>query len=386
VAILASAARAQAVVTGVVSRVESIDLHGWRADLRIDRVLIGSVRLGETLTIGWEELSSTRQVRFADGQSVLVVLDALPTQSLWRKRFPARDRAHTVLVVASAGDAFVSKPDGVTLDALEHYLAMTASAREGAPGTERLAELVRGGYPAVAREALARFEGSSTLVAALDADGAAALLAAARSPEREPALRSAVLGLAAQHRLPGTRETALALTAPTSAIRPAAYRALASLPDGLSAEAVESLLVDADPELRAVGVEALRDDSARERYAALIRADPSPTVRLAAGRALLARQGTSGIPDVVALLDDHDDTVRSGIAESIGAFGAPAIAPLLAVVNAGSEHAALAAVLGISRTGPKAAVTLETIADTHAKESVRAFARLALGEAPKQPY
>ncbi len=382
VAILASATRAQAVVAGVVSKPESIDVHGWRADLRVDRVLLGSLRLGDTVTIAWEELSAERQVRFDDEQRVLVVLDALPTQSLWRKRFPSRERARAVLVVASGGDAFLARPDGVTLDVLEHYLAMTPDARREAPGALRLAELVRGGQASVAREALALLEVEPSRAELLGADGAVVLLAAARSSEREPSLRGAALRLAARHRLPGTRDAALALSEPASPIRADAARALAALPDGLSSERVESLLGDADPELRAVGVEVGRDHLARERLLALTRSDPSPAVRLDAGQTLLARLGTGGIPDVIGLLDDPDAAVRTGMANGIGALGADAVAPLRAVIDGGSERAAFAAVLGLSRAGRKGGVTLAAIADTHENKAVRALARLALGEAP----
>ncbi len=388
-AILAAAGRAQAVVAGVVSAPQGVDAHGWRAQLHVDDVLLGDVRLGETITIAWEELSAAREVRFADGQRVLVVLDALPTQSLWRRRFPAGARDQPVLVVASGGDAFLPRPDGVTLDALGHYLAMAPEARDGTPGAERLAELVRGGDPAVAREALTMLEQQTAKPELLGSEGAASLLAAAESPEREPSLRRAALGLAARDRLPGTRATALALTEPGSPIRADAYRALAALPDGLPADACARLLVDADPDVRVVGIEIGRDDLPRERLVTLVRSDVAPTVRLAAGRLLVARrrdgetaEGTHAIADVIGLLDDPDAGVRSGIAESIGALGDAAVGPLSAVVDDGSERAALAAVLGLAHAGKQGAVLLTSIAKAHDNPAVRAFARLALGEAP----
>jgi hypothetical protein len=259
---------------------------------------------------------------------------------------------------------------------------MTPDARAGAPGARRLAELVRGGDPAIAREALAVLDQQPPDADVIGADGAAPLLAAARSPEREPSLRSAALLLAARHRLPGTTETALALVEPGSPIRADAYRALAALTEGLSAERVEGLLTAAEPDLRAVGVEVAGDRISRERLVGLLRDDPAPAVRLAAGQALLARHQGGAIADVVGLLDDPDAAARTGIAESLGALGTAAVAPLHTVVDGGSERAALAAVLGLSRTGRQGGVVLAAIAETHQQESVRAFARLALGEAP----
>lgn len=381
VAILDSAARAQAVLVGVVSDVASTDLHGRRALLRIDRMLLGGFKLGDTVTIGWEELSTTRQPRFANEQRVLLVLDALPTQSLWRSRFAATERA-AVLVVAAGGEAFLSEPGGPTLDLLEHYLPMTASARAGIPGTRKLAEMVAGAHPAVAREALAILEREPARVDLLDADGAVPLLAAARSSERDLELRRGALRLAADHDLPGTLATARTLSEPGSPIRAEAYRALAALPDGLPPERVESLVAEVDPEVRSVGVSLLRGDAARARLVLLLHADPAPAVRLAAGRELLARDGAGAIADVIGLLDDPDDAVRSGSAESIGAIGDPAVAPLRTVIDGGSERAALAAVLALARTGRKGGAMLTAIAASHERESVRAFAGLALGEAP----
>ncbi len=385
VGIIAEAKRAQAVVAGIVSKVESLDVQGWRGALRVDTALGGDVRLGDTVTIAWEELSKARQVRFEDGQRVLVVLDALPTQSLWRKRFPVGAESGPVLVVASGGEAFLRQPDGLTLFALQHYLVMSPAARDGTPGVQRLAEIVAGGHPAVASEALTLLEAYPADVDP-GAEGTAALLSAARNAGREPTLRVAALRFAAGRRLPGTRETALALTEPASPIRAEAYRVLAVLPDGLSPDRVEGLLTDADPAVRAVGVEVDREQAPRERLVTFLRDDPAPIVRLAAGRALLARRGsgdaadTRAIADVIGMLDDSDASVRNGMAESLGALGAVAVGPLAAVVDDGSERAALAAVLGLARTGPQGGVMLASIAESHDNEAVRSFARLAIGD------
>jgi hypothetical protein len=381
-AILASAPRAQAVVVGTVGDVTNVDLHGWRAAIGVDRVLLGTVRLGDTITIAWEELSTARQVRFANGQRVLVVLDALPTQSLWRKRFPPEQRTQPVFAVASNGDAFLVEPDGATLNGIEHYLAMAATARDGTQGGARLAEIVQEGTPAVAREALTILEAKPDDAPGLDEDGAPALLGAARNPDRETTLRSGALRLAARRRLPGTVETARALAEPGSPIRADAYRAMAMVSGGFSAAEVERVLGDSDPDVRAAAVDLSSDDTPIERLQAVVRTDQAPTVRLAAGRRLLARRNAESIPEVVALLDDPDANVRTGIAEAIGGVGAAAVAPLRAVIDGGSDRAALAAVLGLARAGREGAAMLKAVADHHARAPVQAFARLAMGNAP----
>jgi hypothetical protein len=59
--------------------------------------------------------------------------------------------------------------------------------------------------------------------------------------------------------------------------------------------------------------------------------------------------------------------------------GAPAVEPLRKVVDEGSERAALAACLGLTRTGKQGGMALTSIADKHPTPSVRAFASLAIG-------
>lgn len=365
---------------GTVTQPTSVDVSGWRAELRIDTVLAGSLLLGDIVTLAWEELSPTRAVRFPDGARVLVVLDALPTQSLWRKRFPARDQTRPVLVVAANGEAFLVRPDGPTVYALQHYFALTQRARAEGPGSRWLAELVRVAHPAPAREALGLLESEPARLDAIDEDGAAALLATARDGSRDLALRSGALRLAARHGFADTRAVALELAAPGSPMRGDAYRALAVLPDGLTHEQAESLLADADPALRAVGIEVIGRRAPRARVVELLR-DDAPAVRLAAGRVLLARDdGTIG--DVIGLFDDPDASVRAGIAEAVGKRGADAIVPLRRVVDTGSERAALAAVLGLSNAGRAGGVAIADIAEHHPNAAVRGFAKLGLGELP----
>ena len=334
VAILASAARAQAVVAGVVSEPASIDVHGWRAVLRVDHVLSGSLRLGDTVTIAWEELSAARQVRFADGERVLVVLDPLPTQSLWRKRFPTADRAHPVLVVASSGDAFLARPDGGTLDALGHYLAMTPDARNGKPGVQRLAELVRGGHPAVAREALALLEGDPARADLLGADGAASL--ARRRPQLRARARAARWRVGPRRAPPSpgyARDRARARSSPArrfaptpivpwprfpTAFRPSGWRACCRTRIPICASSVSRWRATTSP----------ASDWWRSRVGIRRRRCASPP-----GARCSPATATTGSPTSSALLDDPDAAVRSGIAESIGVLGEAAVAPLRAVVD-----------------------------------------------------
>jgi hypothetical protein len=380
--ILASCARAEAVVTGIVSQPKKVDLHGWVASLRVDGVPAGSIELGDTIDVAWEELSPSRPVRFADGERVLLVLEALPTQSLWRKRFPSADGARSVLVVANRGDAFLRKPDGATLGAFEHWLKLSSSARDATPGALRLAELVSIAPAGLASEALEMLDGRPQLAEQLGAEGASRLFAGMRDESRDLGIRTRTLELATRAGLPGVREAALTLTQPGSGLRAPAYRALASLPGGLRSDEKAKLLDDPEPSVRAAGAGLADDPALRPRLEAMLATDKSPDVRRAVGAALIARYGASAVDEVVVLLDDEDKGVRAATAMSIGALGADAVPALKRVVDGESKRAAFAAVLGLSHAGEEGAKEIFFIANSHQDESVRAFARLALGKAP----
>jgi hypothetical protein len=377
--LLASASRARAVVTGVVSKPTKVDLHGWAASLAVDGVLAGKSKMGDTIRIAWEELSGARRVRFEDGERILVVLDPLPTQSLWRKRFPQAAGDPEVFVIAAGGDAFLRSPEAPTVNNLEHYLAMTPQAREAKPGTVKLAEIVGAAYPSVAREALGLLAARNQLAELLGDDGALFLLRAAANTKGDATVRKGALALAAKHALPGTREAALALAQPGSSLRADAYRALGVL-GNFPADEIAKLLDDSDPDVRIAGAELATAPPLRPRVVALARSDSSPRVRAAAARALLAREGSAAVPDTIALLDDADADVRKGVAASIGSVGKDAVEPLRAVVEKGSEPAAFAAIYGLSRAGKDGATALYFIANGHANEKVRKVAGLAIGK------
>lgn len=112
-----------------------------------------------------------------------------------------------------------------------------------------------------------------------------------------------------------------------------------------------------------------------------MRTDMAHVVRLAASQATL-RRADGRIADMTGLLDDADAGVRTAIAESIGRRGADAVAPLRAVAGSGSERAALVAVYGLSNAGRPGGAALVAIAESPPNQSVRAFAKLGLGEAP----
>lgn len=379
--ILAASVRASAVVVGTISNRKPIDDKAWTAALVVDESVSGPVAVGKTTTITWEELSASRQVRFDDGERVLVVLDPVPDQSLWAQRM-SRPEHHADYIVAEHGDAFLRSPGPGSLDALLHYLMLAPQARDGAPGAVRLVEVAEAGNAVLAAEAVALLAQRKNLANDLGDPGTRILLHIAESPRNEATVRTAALRLAAARSLPGTKETALALSQPGSAMRVEAVRALAALPSGLTPAQKLELLDDPDAAVRAIGIEAGGGAAPRARIVEMMKKDSSPQVRLAAGTALVAREDSAALPDVMPLLDDPDGTVRMGMARRIGEVGSAAVEPLRNVVDKGSERAALAAVVGLTRAGHDGAAELVLVAHSHPNEKVKVFASLALGKAP----
>jgi len=379
--ILAASMRASAVVAGTISSRRPIDDKAWTAALVVDESVTGPVAVGKTTTITWEELSASRQVRFDDGERVLVVLDPVPDQTLWTRRM-SRPENHADYIVAEHGDAFVRSPDPGSLDALLHYLMLAPQAQGGAPGAVRLVELAEAGNAVLAAEAITLLGQRKNLANDLGDPGTRILLHIAESPRNEAGVRTAALRLAAARSLPGTKETALALSQPGSAMRVEAVRALTALPSGLTPAQKLELLDDPDAAVRVIAIEVAGSAASRARIVEMMKKDSSPQVRLAAGVALVARDGSAALSDVMPLLDDPDAAVRMGMARRIGEVGSAAVEPLRNVVDRGSERAALAAVVGLTRAGHDGAAELVLLAHSHPNEKVKTFASLALGKAP----
>ncbi|MGH7785396.1 MAG: hypothetical protein ACRERC_00930, partial [Candidatus Binatia bacterium] len=126
--LLAAAEAAPSTVVGRVDKVARVDRTAYAAAVTIERTLTGPLAAGAGILVAWEELGS-RPPRLRDGQRVLLVLDALPSGSLWRQRFP--DPA-AVRAIATHGDAFVVDPPPRDVDLLAAYLARGAAARGAA--------------------------------------------------------------------------------------------------------------------------------------------------------------------------------------------------------------------------------------------------------------
>jgi hypothetical protein len=365
-------------VVGEIRAPERLDAHGYAAEIEVERALVGTAARGARLAVAWPEPASSRPVRFAAGDRVLVSLQALPQQSIWAERLPDPERRARTLAVAERGDAFLRRPSLGGLRILEHYLALLPEERQGGPGAEYLAQLAEGAELALARAAVRRLDGFRDLDAALEPRSGRRLVAALPRSDADAPLRQALLDLFGRHR-PGAVRAALETRAGADPPDALVIAALGRIDGELEAGRAAPLFEHPDPELRALGARHAPAASAR-RLGALAATDRAPQVRAAAVTRLVELQGEASIDAALVALDDPDPAVRSAAARALGTLGAAVVPALRHVVDSGSPPAAQAAVAALRWTETREAHReLLEIAAGHPDAGVRAVARLAVG-------
>ena len=380
--LLAAAETATATALGTVEEPGQVDLHGWAARLRVERVLAGDLAPGSAVRIAWEELSRGRPARFRDGDRILVALDPLPGASLWRQRFPNRE----ALAVAAGGDAFLRAPDPVSVEALAAFLTLPAAQRPQTAGVEALLGLVSSAQPTLARAALARMAELPGLDSKISYAARQQLARAVADPARPTELRQGILRLIGGRQLRSLRPAAELQAQKGSPLRAEALSALAALDGGFSADRVARLLESEDPAVRAVAVRNTPGTPSERRLARLLREDPDPQVRAAAVETLLAAQGEAGIGSASAALFDGDARVRETAVRGLARLGAAAVPTLEGLVERRTVEEAKAPLAALALAGPPGRAALERIAAFHPDEQVRALARVMLGRRPRPPH
>ena len=361
-------------VLGTIVDPRPLDGHGWTAQLQVERALTGPAQPAQSLQIGWEELARSRAPRFAAGGRVLVALGPLPSNSLWRQRFPAPG----ALAVASEGQAFLREPDAATLALLERWSRIGASERDGSAGVAVLAALWAGAAPTVAQGALERLSTIPGLDGKVYGEAADSLATGLMDPSRPIPLRKGLVHLAGERQLGALRPTLDDLAKRGDPLEAPALEAIGALSGGLPPERVRSLLSRPEPELRVVGVHQARGPLL-ENVAALVKGDPAPAVRAAAVVALLDHQGMAAFDTASQGLFDSEASVRAASATRIGTLGAAAVPGLVALVQGRGMPEAKGPIGALALTGDAGIDAVQSIAESHPDENVRKVARLALG-------
>lgn len=378
--LLAAAERSPLVVAGRVGPTRRLDRHGFAADLVIDDVISGRIQLGTRLLVAWEELGSNPPERLAEGERVLVCLERLPSQSIWRQRIPEAGARANARLLADTGRALIRNPSQAELSTLEHYLALAPAARAGSAGVDRLVELVQIATPPLPRDALDRLADDERLTEHLTAASLETLLDAARDSKRPLAERKRIVETLGSRRIAGARDVLTAFAMDPS-LEAAAIDAVAQIDGRLPGERVDALLTSDRADLRLVGIAWIEGAETRARLVSLVRQDPAPEVRLAALRRLLSKEGIAPLSEVAGILADPDAPTRSAAAHAIGTTSGSA-APLRALAAGKDDRIAEGAVVALSFAGPEGMSTLRAIHETDPRPSLRALAGLALGELP----
>jgi hypothetical protein len=363
-----------------VGSVRELDRHGRAAELAVVRSLNGPFAKGRTLSVVWEELSAARAPRFAPGERVLVSLEALPGQSIWRERIPDAEERSAALHVAQRGDAFLRDPSSSEVDTLAHYLWLDAAQRDGAKGAEYLVALAVDAQVPLAMDAVAALADHPHLADEIDARSGGALVAALVRDDGSEAFRAAIVALIGARRLEATR-AALEARADAEAPAPAAvFEALAQLDGGIGVVRSAALLASEPAAQRRVAARYLSGPDAAATLDRLLRRDDADAVRAASAERLFELEGDAALEPLLGALADPATSVRGTAARLLAGFGAPAVAPLRQVVAGNDPDAASAAVIALGfNTAPTARAALREIASDHPETRVRKLAELTLG-------
>ena len=372
---LAVAEGARWVVVGDAASTAPVDRHCYAASLVVQRALVGDDAPGAELRIAWEELARVESPRVRDGARLVVALDPLPGQSLWRRRFPDGD----VRVIAGRGAGVGMAPDGPALESLSRFLAVPAETRNGADGVAALASLAVTARPRLALAALERIDEVPALAEQLSAPAGRDLGALAADPTAPPAVRVRVLRLVGDNALVALRPTVLRVVTVGSPLEAEARAALARLDGSIPAADVAALLARPDPALRALAVRYARGTPSEAEVAVRIRDDPAPDVRAAAVRAWIEWKREAGFDAVQPALFDPVPRVRGAAGEALGSLGEPVVPRLVALADARTGADAAGPLWALRRTGPAGERALFEIAATHPDPGVRKLASLIAG-------
>lgn len=380
VRLIEAAETAPATVVAVVVERHGLDARSYAARLEVEVSLRGPVAPGDEVQVAWEELAPSRVPRFAEGDVVLVSLEKLSGDSIWRQRLPDPALRSRALAVAMDGGAFLHRPSGKMLLELQHYLALAPEDRRGPAGVARLAALAQGADPAVAEDAVRRLDACPDLDASLDSFSGTQLAGALVREDATPALRDAVVELIGRRRLASTRPGLEALAALPSPGAASALEALARLDGELPADSTRRLLADASPARRAVAARHASGPEAAHLLEERIRGDAAPEVRQAAVERLAELRGDAALDVLVGALGDPEPPVRAASMRALATFGASAVPALRRVLDGNDPVAARAALAALSLSpAPSARAALVEVADEHPDAELQRLAGVALG-------
>jgi hypothetical protein len=354
---------------------------GYQAALAVESSLLSDAPPPpQTLLVAWEEPVPALPPRLVAGGRILAAAEPLPTASIWRTRVPDPAARATLAALASDGAGYLERPGGAELHVLEHYLQLDPGARMGEAGALYLARLCAVGQPRLANDAAARLAGFADLADHLSPPGATALIDALLRPDL-PELRGTLLA-----RIESARPEALRLPlqarirAGGDAAPPVLYAALGALDGGLEESQAMTLLARRSAEARDAAARYARGPKAVAKLRTLVRDDADPTVRATAVTRLVSLEGGAALGDATRALGDPAPQVRQAAVRAAASLDPEAVEPLRDVALGNRPDAARAALAALALMGAEGHLALAALAVEHPDESMRALARLAIGQ------
>jgi len=379
---LAALEDARARIVGEVEAVTPLEYGAHRARIRVERTLpeVDGATPPPHVDVVWEEPALSLPPRLGAGDRVLLALQPLPSASIWKQRIPdAADRARLLALVGRPPIVW-HRPAAGELDILEHFLRLGPDARAGEAGLHHLLGLCASAQPDLAEPAARRIERTGALGSLPASEAPAALVVAALLRDAAPGVRDALLAALASARPAAVRvlvEARLSTADPRDV--PVLSAALAAIDGGLDDGRALALLRAGSEEARLTAARWARGPKARAALRRHLVDDPSPAVRSAAVRRLVAIEGKGALEDATRALDDPEPDVRLAAVESIARLDPDAVATLVDITDRGRPDAARAAVAALSMMGDEAHLALAEIARDHADAALRELARVAIG-------
>jgi hypothetical protein len=379
--VIAAFERAPAVVVAEVESVTPLAHAGYQAALAVERSLLrGATPPPKTLLVAWEEPVPSLPPRLVAGRRILAAAEPLPTASIWRTRVPDPAARASLAALANDGAGYLSRPGSAELDVLEHYLQLDPEARMGDAGALYLARLCAVGQPRLANDAAARLAGFTDLADHLTPPAAAALVDALLRPDL-PELRETLLAWIESTRPESLRLPLQArIRADGDAAPPVLYAALGALDGGLEESQAMTLLARSSAEARKAAARYARGPQAVAKLRTLVRDDADPAVRATAVTRLVSLEGGAALADATRALGDPAPEVRQAAVRAAASLDPEAVEPLRDVALGNRPDAARAALAALASMGTEGHVALAELALEHPDASMRALARLALGQ------
>ena len=259
----------------IVARVKEskpVDHYGRSALVAIEQVLHGPLQANTTTLVAWEEFNN-QQSRLATGDRVLLALDAMPSYSLWKKRFPQEQP----LVIAAKGYAITKKPDTKTIQSLQNLFKRPMPLQQDLADIKALLQVSN---LAQGNIALAAFEHLRTkkLPAKAEATLADDFKSLIRNEERPLPLRVNVFELIAEQRWQSFAPLAEQYRSPqANPLEVAARSCLATLKGGISEKELAALLIREQAPLRILALTHSKNTRYESRVESLVKSDPSPS-------------------------------------------------------------------------------------------------------------